>query len=219
MATTFAERQQDDNWLKMLEPSAGRNILQQLLAHNAPQIIVLDAKHDGAAAMTDNIALLSERPFPTSAEPPQVLPRERAELFEELQQLPAGVRKFALEEALQREVAAVLGMPDGLPDKMAGFTELGMDSLMVVELKNRLQRSLGTTLSATAGFNYPSIHQMAGYLMDEKLDFTDNEAIPEIAVPDAAPTLEPVPELKELDGLSEEDLVQKLAARFEAVGL
>lgn len=55
---------------------------------------------------------------------------------------------------------------DSLPDPHTGFSSLGMDSLMAVELRNRLQRQLGSqhTLSATLLFNHSSIIRMADYL-------------------------------------------------------
>ena len=48
-----------------------------------------------------------------------------------------------------------------------GFFQMGLDSLMAVELKNRLENSLEKSISSTAAFNYPNIEALAGYLLDE----------------------------------------------------
>ena len=42
--------------------------------------------------------------------------------------------------------------------------DLGMDSLMAVELKRSLEAGTGLQLPSTLTFNYPTIRAMAGYL-------------------------------------------------------
>ena len=46
-------------------------------------------------------------------------------------------------EAVAETVQGVLGLP-ALPDPQTGFFDLGMDSLMAVELRTRLNRLLGS---------------------------------------------------------------------------
>ncbi len=47
--------------------------------------------------------------------------------------------------------------------------ELGMDSLMAIELRSRLQSILGQPLSATVVFDYPSVDELARYVSEEIL--------------------------------------------------
>ena len=63
------------------------------------------------------------------------------------------------------EVAAAIGLADanGL-DPQQGFFRMGMDSLMAVELKNRLTAALGVALSSTVAFDHPNIRSLAGHL-------------------------------------------------------
>src|SRR4029079_1569202 len=42
--------------------------------------------------------------------------------------------------------------------------ELGLDSLMAVELRNALSEVLGQTLPATLMFDYPTVEVLSGYL-------------------------------------------------------
>ena len=65
---------------------------------------------------------------------------------------------------LQGELAGVLGLdPSQLPDPRQGFFEMGMDSLMAVEFKNRLERSLGLSLPGTLAFDSPTIERLAEF--------------------------------------------------------
>jgi aryl carrier-like protein len=60
---------------------------------------------------------------------------------------------------------AVLGWTSPTPpDIRKGLFEMGMDSLTALELKNRLQATLGMTLGGTVLFNHPSILAVTEYL-------------------------------------------------------
>jgi acyl carrier protein len=87
-----------------------------------------------------------------------------------LQALPARRRVAALTSRLQQELGRVLGMPEGeRPPARAGFFDLGLDSLMSVELKNRLERGLGIALTPTALFQHPNLQALAQHLVDAHL--------------------------------------------------
>jgi pimaricinolide synthase PimS1 len=65
-------------------------------------------------------------------------------------------------------VAAVLG--DDIPaaiEPARGFTDLGMDSLAAIELRNRLQTATGLRLPATVMFDYANPLALADFLMTE----------------------------------------------------
>jgi len=95
---------------------------------------------------------------------------KRPELLQQLEALPTNKRYGFLVAHIQNEVATVLGLdPSNPPEVRQGFVELGMDSLMAVELKNRLETSSGNSLSSTLAFNYPNIEALATYLANEVL--------------------------------------------------
>ncbi|MFD8143196.1 SDR family NAD(P)-dependent oxidoreductase [Streptomyces sp. NPDC059708] len=73
-----------------------------------------------------------------------------------------------LEELVRVHAAAVLGHgdPAGVPADR-GFTELGLDSLGAIELRNRLQKATGLRLPATLMFDYPNSGALAGFLREE----------------------------------------------------
>ena len=49
------------------------------------------------------------------------------------------------------------------------FSELGMDSLMAVELRNRLERSMAVTLGSTAAFEWPTLRTLSEHVADDLL--------------------------------------------------
>lgn len=66
---------------------------------------------------------------------------------------------------LQSEMQAVLGLPSP-PDPKDSFFDLGMDSLMAVELRNRLERAFRgeVAFSNTVAFDYPDALSLSGYI-------------------------------------------------------
>jgi acyl carrier protein len=64
-------------------------------------------------------------------------------------------------------VAAVLGesSPESIDPRRA-FSELGFDSMIAVELRNRLNTATGLKLPATAVFDYPSTTALTSYLLE-----------------------------------------------------
>ena len=81
--------------------------------------------------------------------------------------LPAGQRVDALAELMRADVAAVLGHPDAdaLPAGRS-FAELGFDSLMAVQVRNRLSMALRLRLPATVVFEHPTAPELARHALD-----------------------------------------------------
>ncbi|MYG93533.1 MAG: SDR family NAD(P)-dependent oxidoreductase [Acidimicrobiia bacterium] len=91
-----------------------------------------------------------------------------ADVLDQLRGAKAAEREKTLISFLQQELQAVMRLPE-LPETSAVFADLGMDSLMVVELRNRLHRAFAgeCTVSNTAIFNYPNITSLARHLSNE----------------------------------------------------
>ena len=96
------------------------------------------------------------------------VPASSADVMTRLQGTPAAERGALLESYLQGEVQAVLRLPSA-PETSIGFFDLGMDSLMAVELRNRLNRAFsgGYTASNTVVFDYPDVVSLARHLSEE----------------------------------------------------
>ena len=69
---------------------------------------------------------------------------------------------------IQTEIADVLGYTD--PEEIAldqPLGDLGVDSLMAVELANQLEYSLGPTIPASFLFEHPTLEGLVIYLIEQ----------------------------------------------------
>ncbi len=82
--------------------------------------------------------------------------------------LPADFNSAAfgpMVDFLRKEIASVLGFDStAMLDPKRGLFDIGLDSLAAIELRNRLQNSLGRPLPAAALFDNPTIESLARYL-------------------------------------------------------
>jgi hypothetical protein len=95
-------------------------------------------------------------------------------LAERISRLPAAEREEAILETVRTQVAAVLGLasPELAPVDRP-LRELGLDSLMAVEARNRLSQVVGEALPTSLLFNHPTISRMAKWL-SQRLSSTAN---------------------------------------------
>ena len=86
----------------------------------------------------------------------------------QLLQAPAAEQQGLLAALIRQELKTVMRLAS-LPSPTISFFDLGMDSLMAVELRNRLNRALGGeyTVSNTAVFDYPDATSLAGHVAGE----------------------------------------------------
>jgi acyl carrier protein len=77
------------------------------------------------------------------------------------------LRLALLEAHLIQQIAQVLRLPPDQIDSKTPLPTLGLDSLMALELRNRLELSLGATLSATLIWGYPTVAALAPFLAEK----------------------------------------------------
>ena len=113
-------------------------------------------------------------------------------MMAQLSEAPAEEKRKLLESFILQELTAVLHLPSP-PSATAGFFDLGMDSLMAVEMRNRLNRAFTGeyTASNTIVFDYPSAAELAGYLAGEIAALTGAPRVPEKIAAIPRPTARP----------------------------
>ena len=99
-------------------------------------------------------------------------------------------RRAALEAYLREQVAQVLRQSPARIDVNKPFRTLGLDSLMGLELRNRLEASLGVTLPATLVWNYPTVTALGPQLAERLAIPLEASPASPIAAPDASPAPE-----------------------------
>ncbi|MEM7125062.1 MAG: SDR family NAD(P)-dependent oxidoreductase [Chloroflexota bacterium] len=157
MAAQLQDRMQAQA-MSMIQPEQGRLFLQYLLNQPISQIGVIPFKRQALQEKSGS-----------DSQPQRV--RIREQLTEEMS---SSERRNQLEAYLRGEIAAVLGLSANIPiDVRTRLFDFGLDSLMAVELRNRLEVGLDCKLRSTLLFDYPNIEMLVPYLHDEILGYGD----------------------------------------------
>jgi amino acid adenylation domain-containing protein len=90
--------------------------------------------------------------------------KESAPLLELLEGLTAARQEALVLEFVGTETAAVLGLDVATIPNDLNFFEAGMDSLMSLELRRRLELGAARPLPSTLAFTYPTISELAAFL-------------------------------------------------------
>ena len=96
----------------------------------------------------------------------QVSATQSSAWLKRLAKLPKEERYGTVLELIRSEVASALGLggPMAVPPE-GSLDALGMDSLIALELRNRLGQRLGIVLPATLVFDYPTPDAMTGLIL------------------------------------------------------
>jgi NADPH:quinone reductase-like Zn-dependent oxidoreductase/acyl carrier protein len=222
MVADLAARGRDvwqNRGLGKIEPAAGFSQLERLLADGATYCAVIPIRW---AHFLAQLPAGADRNFFSAVAPPApslkagAAPAQGAFILEPLRALPLGQRRQELIARLAEHALHVLGLDATTPvDRRVPLKEMGLDSLMAVELANSLARTGGQSLPATLLFDYPTLDALATYLARVwRLD-TEVDAAIEAALPTSAESINAVAELsdKEAEALLLEELASSALRR------
>jgi myxalamid-type polyketide synthase MxaB len=170
-----------DTWekrgLRPLAPASGLAALDVLIAHGTEQACVMDV---------DWPRYLETCPQPLHRflddlgvrRSPAREPRDGAEkitdILSELRDASDKARQDLAERHVSGLVSKILGRTLELDlDGDRSLGEMGLDSLMAVELRNALQASFGRNISASVAFDYPTVKKLVSYVLSEILKLDD----------------------------------------------
>lgn len=152
--------------IERIAPQQGLEMLQLLLQQDLSQVGVVSVNWSQLLLMpvAELSPVLCE--LKSAAQPEtKRLEVPKSDILQKLKQHSASDGLSVLIAYIQSEVAKVLRLEASkLPNPQQGFFDMGMDSLMGVELKNRLEASFGVSLPVTLTFEFPTIKDVAGYL-------------------------------------------------------
>jgi myxalamid-type polyketide synthase MxaE and MxaD len=118
-------------------------------------------------------------------------------------------RRQLIENAVREAAARVLRIPVQKLDPRRPLGSMGLDSLMAIELRNRLTALLRRPLSATVTFNYPTVEKLAAFFVREAISV--QTTVPP-RVPVAAASVPPGEDLGSIAALTDNDVALKLRA-------
>ncbi|WNG36475.1 type I polyketide synthase [Archangium violaceum] len=208
----MAERTAAGRWTSMgvspLSPEQGVKALGRWLASEAAEVGVFPINWPVFLGAMPSVPPLLSELAGGSRSPGEASAKEAGPsvLLQGLMAAAAAEREELLATHVRTEVSTVLGLDASrAPQPRQGFFEMGMDSLMAIELRKRLQASLGRTLPATLVFNYPTVESLSRHLAA-------------LLAPEPQPAATPAEEvardaalLAEVEGLSDDEVSSELA--------
>ena len=209
-------------WLKrgmaIIAPERGaealRLALQQPVAH---LVIAPAADGDGATSAP-------RRQDGAAAGQGKASGQDRPDLIARWESTPPSLRRTLLLDTVRQGAIRTIGLrSDTLIDPGQPLHDLGLDSLMAVELRNLLGAACGTTLPATLLFDYPTTEAVVAFLLTHVPAFAAAETD---SAPDSAPGSADTPasaapgagERQRIEELSDEEAEALLLAELEQLG-
>jgi NAD(P)-dependent dehydrogenase (short-subunit alcohol dehydrogenase family)/acyl carrier protein len=193
--------------IEAIAPDTGLRLMESLLGQGRTQAaaVVVDWPRlfgaDPAAARTGLLAdLVAE-----SAAAAPVAGGTPSELVIALRALPDDERRASLLRCLSDLIVGALKIRTGEPiDSRQRLFDLGLDSILAIEVKDRLERALGQKLSATLLFVHPTLETLSAYILAEIVGASPR-------MPEAVAGLDP-----EIGLLSEDELAVLLLREIDA---
>jgi acyl carrier protein len=194
--------------VRSLDASAALATLEKAIAERRTQVAVLDIEWDRfleqrlAKDQTFFAELRMRQPDATKAGTAD--PIRAAVLNAPIEDQKALVAD-QVRECARRAMSLSHGaaVPDDVP-----LQEIGLDSLMAIDMKNELAQSLDLPLSAGLLFNYPTVRELTNYLLGLLPDETATVPAGDVMIDDDS----------SLGGISEEEAERLLLEELEHSG-
>jgi acyl transferase domain-containing protein/acyl-CoA synthetase (AMP-forming)/AMP-acid ligase II len=189
MATQMEEAEWEAMGSRLLNPAVAMDAFGKLAIGPVAQCSVQILKTASWVALAASGMLppvletfmreITAQAAPDTAQPRNnTIPEGDGPLVKRLRGMASTSRPQAMQDALLEEVGKILGLPPAKINPDMGFFDSGMNSIMAVELSNRIQKQLGSTVAIRPVdiFNHPTVLRLGKYLLE---NLSPDETIPE----------------------------------------
>lgn len=207
--------------LGTISPTDGIYLLDQLMRGDSAQVGVIPmdwGKYlrvfgDSVPSFFSEMQKQSAAETVRQAAPEAGTPAQQPQILGQLAEAKPAKQRSLLIGYVQGHAAKVLGLSAAQVSERTPLNEMGLDSLMAVELRNLLGSGLGLkrSLPATLVFDYPTVGAIADYLAKDVLALSNGEAEAE-AAPNVTGT---GGMLDSIDDLSDDEVERLLQERMK----
>ncbi|MBI3243487.1 MAG: SDR family NAD(P)-dependent oxidoreductase [Chloroflexi bacterium] len=202
--------------LGVIEPEQGLQALDYLMRQAQAQVAVMPVNWPVFLQSFANGVPPLFAKFADQAQTPARIEKRgttKHSLTQQLAVAPPNQRRAVLMDHVRAQAVKVLRLDPSQIDPEQPLNQLGLDSLMAVELRNVLSQSVGRSLPATLLFDHPSVNALTSYLGRDLL--AEQTEKPKAGLKAQA---EPVRAGSEHDHLSEDELAALLAKKLKRIG-
>ena len=165
--TAVLSEQDQARWarqgLQTFSPEQGVNALAEILATSPAQVTVMPINWRQFLVEHSSPFYSAFAASKASTSPSTAVPNLKVRLID----APPSKHRAILSQFVREYALAVLGLSNNQSiDPLLPLSQLGLDLLMAVELRNALARGAGLTLPATLLFDYPTIDALVSYLLE-----------------------------------------------------
>ncbi|MDE0458181.1 MAG: SDR family NAD(P)-dependent oxidoreductase [Chromatiales bacterium] len=208
--------------VRWITPQQGLRAFGQLVSQDLTTAAVTAVDWSVYAESFDaSPALLQDLLTRTTVDNEPATAAPETDLLSSLRAAPTGEREEVLVDFIRQEMQSVLRLSSP-PSPTSRFFDLGMDSLMAVELRNRLNRGFAGAYVAsnTVVFDYPDTAALGRFLAGEIGELGASDAprtiTPPVEQPERRMPHQPTPPPSEDDRVAERDgiAIVGMACRF-----
>ncbi|MDY7007684.1 MAG: type I polyketide synthase [Cyanobacteriota bacterium] len=205
----------DSSGIRTIDPEEGMVALGNLLSGPQSQVGVFPVNWSKFLTRVPGVEKMPLLSGFVSAQPSL---SQKSTFIEKLEAKAIPERMELLTAHIRSMLAQILGIQNGQKIGMTEsfFDDLGLDSLMAVELKNHIESSLNVSLSSTLLFDYPVLKKLVNYLandvipMEFSIDSGETEKNVQLETDDSS-----IDVSSRFQEMSEEDMVDLLAKKLE----
>ncbi len=205
-------RRVTEGGLRLMEPDAAIATFGQLIASTESRVVVADVDW---SRVKDLYQVHGRQPLfdRVGGHDGAAMSGAASALIGELRAMAAADRVERLSALVDAAVAEVLSLSGSeVVDRDRGFFDMGVDSLMSVQIKDRIQQLLGREYPASLCFDYPTVMSLVAHLLDELFPSAG-------ATPDGAAASRPAIDDRDVQQLTDEQVAALIDEEMKALNI